>query len=119
MMQVLNAIRRRSGFQVCVSSFSMRAGRMCSAAGYSRTRDNYFARLRAVERGRNIFVDYAAKHGMVAMDGDVSNFPYTKALMQHVHQPCIGIMDMFRDILYVVLESTRSSLEAVFVWLAS
>jgi uncharacterized caspase-like protein len=62
--------------------------------------------LRAVEPGRNILVAYAAKHGTVALDGDGSNSPYAKALMQHLEQPGLEIMDLFREVKDTVLETT-------------
>ena len=62
--------------------------------------------LRAIEPGRNILVAYAAKHGTVALDGTSGNSPYAKALIQHLEQPGLEIMDMFREIKDAVLETT-------------
>lgn len=104
MMQVLNAVggEAASGLRLII----------LDACRDNPFRSRLFATrdasrgLRAVEPGRNILVAYAAKHGTVALDGDGGNSPYARALIQHLEEPGLEIVDLFREVKDAVLEST-------------
>ncbi len=67
--------------------------------------------LRAIEPAGNILVAYAAKHGTVALDGKGSNSPYATALLAHLEEPGLEIVDLFREVKDEVLEATGNRQE--------
>lgn len=63
--------------------------------------------LARVESGVGMLISYSTSPGMVALDGDGRNSPYTKALVKHIETPGIGINDMMIKVRQDVLETSR------------
>jgi uncharacterized caspase-like protein len=88
-------------------------------------RDNPFAQriasvgaTRSVGRGlgriepiRGVMVAYSARDGSVALDGDQSNSPFARALVQHLKEPELEIGLLFRKIHDTVWTETQGRQE--------
>ena len=67
--------------------------------------------LARVEPSGETLVAYAAKGGTVALDGTGRNSPYSNALLEHLEQPGLEVMYMFRAVRDAVLEATGGQQE--------
>ncbi len=67
--------------------------------------------LRAIEPAGSVLVAYAAKHGTVALDGKGMNSPYASAILTHIEEPGLDIVDLFREVKDDVLAATGQQQE--------
>jgi tetratricopeptide (TPR) repeat protein len=67
--------------------------------------------LGRVEPPPGVLVAYAARDGLVAMDGDTGNSPFATALVEHLEEPGVEINLLFRKIRDRVFTSTRGQQE--------
>lgn len=63
--------------------------------------------LARVESGVGMLISYATSPGMVALDGQGRNSPYTAALVKHIEKPGIGINDLMIKVRQDVLATSR------------
>lgn len=61
---------------------------------------------RAEPSGGDTLLVYSAKEGTVAMDGKGRNSPFALALLRHLEQPGLEVVQMLREVRDDVLEST-------------
>jgi len=69
---------------------------------------------RAEPAGGNTLVAYAAKEGTVALDGTGRNSPFAIALLHHLEQPGLEVMQMFREVHDDVHEATGGQKPVVY-----
>ena len=67
--------------------------------------------LGRVEPPPGVLVAYAARDGLVAMDGDTGNSPFATALVEHLEEPGLEINLLFRKIRDRVFTATRGQQE--------
>lgn len=73
-----------------------------------RTRSGAVGRgLARVESGIGTMIAYATAPGSVALDGTGRNSPYTKALLQHIERPGVGIHDLMISVRQDVRAATK------------
>jgi len=65
--------------------------------------DNGLAEMKAP---RGTFLAYSTAPGEIALDGDGTNSPFTKALAERLQTPGIAIESLFKDVRIEVLKST-------------
>ena len=64
--------------------------------------------LAAVEPSQGQMIVYATKDGSVAEDGEGDHSPFTKALLEHIHEARLDIRLMFSKVRDAVLQSTQN-----------
>ena len=67
--------------------------------------------LGRIEPPAGVLVAYAARDGLVAMDGESGNSPFATALVEHLEEPGVEINLLFRKIRDRVFTSTRGQQE--------
>ncbi len=78
------------------------------ARSMSATRSAAIGRgLARVESGVGMLISYATSPGMVALDGQGRNSPYTKALVKHIEKPGVGISDLMIKVRQDVLATSK------------
>lgn len=78
------------------------------ARSMSTTRSAAIGRgLARVESGVGMLISYATSPGMVALDGQGRNSPYTQALVKHIEQPGVGISDLMIKVRQDVLATSK------------
>ncbi len=78
------------------------------ARSMSATRSAAIGRgLARVESGVGMLISYATSPGMVALDGQGRNSPYTQALVKHIEKPGVGISDLMIKVRQDVLATSK------------
>ena len=58
---------------------------------------------------KGMYIAYSTSPGTVALDGEYSNSPYTRALAQYIDQPGLGINEIFTKVRRSVIETTDNA----------